>query len=180
MEPFRIHLFVCTKQKPDGATSCAAKGSAAVVNALDREIRARGLSNDVQMTTCGCMGLCDEGPVMVVYPEGIWYRRVQPLDVPEIVGQHLLAGKPVTRFIWDDAPAMKAMSVEHGEKFSAVMAARERAGVLAVRQNPHVGRDAGVVEHVRGQADDSLDQIVLQHVAANLTLPAPRATGEQR
>jgi (2Fe-2S) ferredoxin/predicted O-methyltransferase YrrM len=130
MEPFRIHLFVCTKQKPDGATSCAAKGSAAVVNALDREIRARGLSNDVQMTTCGCMGLCDEGPVMVVYPEGIWYRRVQPLDVPEIVGQHLLAGKPVTRFIWDDAPAMKAMSVEHGEKFSAVMAARERAGVL--------------------------------------------------
>src|ERR1035438_4425284 len=112
MEPFRIHLFVCTKQKPDGATSCAAKGSAAVVNALDREIRARGLSNDVQMTTCGCMGLCDEGPVMVVYPEGIWYRRVQPLDVPEIVGQHLLAGKPVTRFIWDDASAMKARSEE--------------------------------------------------------------------
>jgi predicted metal-binding protein len=76
MEPFRFHVFVCTQQKPEGVPSCPAHGSFAVLERLDREIQARGLGIDVQITTCGCMGLCDEGPVIVVYPEGVWYRRV--------------------------------------------------------------------------------------------------------
>ena len=133
MEPFRFHLFVCTQQKPEGVPSCPASGSFAVLGALDREIQARGLNHDVQLTTCGCMGLCDEGPVMVVYPAGVWYRRVQPSDVSEIVDTHLRDGKPVDRLIWNDAPAMKAMAVEHGEKFRAAMAAREKAGTLPDR-----------------------------------------------
>jgi (2Fe-2S) ferredoxin/predicted O-methyltransferase YrrM len=135
MEPFHIHLFVCTQQKPEGATSCPAHGSLAVHEALDREIKARNISSDVQLTTCGCMGLCEEGPVMVVYPEGIWYRRVQPTDISEIAGQHLCDGKPVEHLIWNDASAMKAMSVEHGAKFSDAMAARDKAGVLPDRLN---------------------------------------------
>ena len=130
MEPFRFHLFVCTQQKPEGVPSCPAGGSLAVLDALDREIQARGLSRDVQLTTCGCMGLCDEGPVMVVYPPGTWYRRVQACDVSEIVGAHLRDGRLVERLIWNDAPAMKAMAAEHGEKFRAAMAARDKAGTL--------------------------------------------------
>jgi (2Fe-2S) ferredoxin/predicted O-methyltransferase YrrM len=133
MEPFRLHLFVCTQLKPEGVPCCPASGSFAVLATLDRELQARGLGNDVQVTTCGCMGLCDEGPIMVVYPEGIWYRRVQPSDVSEIAGQHLCDGKPVERLVWNDAPAMKAMSVEHGENFREAMAARERSGVLPDR-----------------------------------------------
>ena len=133
MEPFRFHLFVCTQQKPEGVASCPASGSFAVLDALDREIQARGLDNDAQLTTCGCMGLCDEGPVMVVYPAGVWYRRVQPSDVSEIVAAHLGDGKPVNRLVWNDAAAMKAMSVEHREKFRQAMAAREKAGVLPDR-----------------------------------------------
>ena len=133
MEPFRFHLFVCTQQKPEGVPSCPASGSFAVLGALDREMQAHGLNHDVQLTTCGCMGLCDEGPVMVVYPAGVWYRRVQPSDVSEIVGTHLRDGQPVDRLVWNDAPAMKAMAVEHGEKFRDAMAAREKAGVLPDR-----------------------------------------------
>ncbi len=143
MEPFRFHLFVCTQQKPEGVPSCAASGSFAVLGALDREIQARSLNhrslndrslnNDVQLTTCGCMGLCDEGPVMVVHPAGVWYRRVQPSDVSEIVDTHLRDGKPVDRLIWNDTAAMKAMAVEHGEKYREAMAAREKAGVLPDR-----------------------------------------------
>jgi len=143
MEPFRFHLFVCTQLKPEGVPSCSTSGSFAVLGALDREIQARGLNNpglnnrgldnDVQLTTCGCMGLCDEGPVMVIYPAGVWYRRVQPSDVSEIVDAHLRDGKPVDRLIWNDAAAMKAMAVEHGEKFREAMAAREEAGVLPDR-----------------------------------------------
>jgi 3-hydroxy-5-methyl-1-naphthoate 3-O-methyltransferase len=133
MEPFRFHLFVCTQRKPEGTPSCPNSGSFAVLDALDREIQMRGLNNDVQITSCGCMGLCDEGPVMVVYPAGAWYRRVQPSDVSEIVGRHLRDGKPLDRLVWNDAPAMKAMSLEHGEKFRAAMAAREKAGMLPDR-----------------------------------------------
>jgi (2Fe-2S) ferredoxin/predicted O-methyltransferase YrrM len=133
MEPFRFHLFVCTQQKPESAPCCPASGSFAVLAALDREIQARGLGNDVQITTSGCMGLCDEGPIMVVYPEGIWYRRVQAADISEIAAQHLRDGMPVERLAWNDAAAMKAMSVEHGENFREAMAAREKSGVLPDR-----------------------------------------------
>ena len=133
MEPFRLHLFVCTQQKPEGVTSCAAGSSFAVLGALDGELQKRGLSNEVQLTTCGCLGLCDEGPVMVVYPAGVWYRRVQPSDVHEILEAHVNGGRPAERLVWNDAPAMKAMAVEHGEKFRATMAARDKAGVLPDR-----------------------------------------------
>jgi (2Fe-2S) ferredoxin/predicted O-methyltransferase YrrM len=133
MEPFRFHLFVCTQQKPEGVPSCSAHGSSAVLDVLDREIRALDLDNDVQLITCGCMGLCDEGPVMVVYPAGVWYRRVQPSDVSEIVAAHLRDGKPVDRLVWNDAAAMRAMSMEHRAKFRAAMAARDKAGILPER-----------------------------------------------
>lgn len=133
MEPFRFHIFVCTQQKPEGVASCDACGSGAVLESLDGEIRALGIADDVQVTTCGCMGLCDEGPVLVVYPEGLWYRRVHARDVPEIVDRHLSRGEPVERLMWDDALAMKAMSVEHGEKFRAAMSARDKAGILPDR-----------------------------------------------
>ena len=133
MEPFRFHLFVCTQQKPEGVASCPARGSLAVVDRLDRELQSRGLTNEIQITTCGCMGLCDEGPVMVVYPDGVWYRRVQPSDVAEIVDTHMRGRGPVTRLVWNDAAAMKAISIEHGEKFRAAMDARDKAGMLPDR-----------------------------------------------
>jgi (2Fe-2S) ferredoxin/predicted O-methyltransferase YrrM len=104
-----------------------------VLDKLDHEIQARGAGRDVQLTTCGCMGLCDEGPIMVVYPAGVWYRRVQVSDISEIVGQHLIDGKPVDRLVWKDDSAMKAMAIEHGEKFRDAMAAREKAGMLPDR-----------------------------------------------
>ena len=77
MEPFRFHLFICTQRKPEGVSCCPSKGALAVLEELNREIQARGLNSDVQLTTCGCMGLCDEGPIMIVYPAGVWYRPVQ-------------------------------------------------------------------------------------------------------
>ncbi len=133
MEPFRFHMFVCTQQKPEGITSCPASGSFAVLEALDRQIQGSELKGNVQLTTCGCMGLCDEGPIMVVYPAGIWYRRVQPSDVPEIVAAHLRGDKPVNRLLWNDAPAMKSMAIEHEEKYRATVAARDKSGMLPDR-----------------------------------------------
>jgi 3-hydroxy-5-methyl-1-naphthoate 3-O-methyltransferase len=130
MEPFSFHVFVCTQQKAEGAPSCAVAGSFGILQALDRELQARDLTATTQITTCGCLGLCDEGPMVVVYPDGTWYRRVKPEDVPEIVDLHLRSGKPVARLAWTDAQAMKAMAVEHGEKYRAMLKAKDDSGAL--------------------------------------------------
>jgi (2Fe-2S) ferredoxin/predicted O-methyltransferase YrrM len=130
MEPFRHHLFVCTQQKPEGVTSCCENGSQRVLKALGEELRTQGLGKEVQVTTCGCLGLCDEGPILISYPEGVWYRKVKAEDVKEIVESHLQGGKVVSRLEWKDAPAMKAMTVEHNEKYRSMAKAKDEAGIL--------------------------------------------------
>ena len=121
MEPFHHHVFVCTQQKPEGVPSCPGSSSLQVLQALEREVLAQGLDDDVQITTCGCLGLCDDRPVMIVYPEGTWYRKIQEEDVPEIVASHLGAGKIVNRLAWADLPAMKSQAIDHRNKYRATL-----------------------------------------------------------
>jgi (2Fe-2S) ferredoxin/ubiquinone/menaquinone biosynthesis C-methylase UbiE len=130
MEPFRHHIFVCTQEKPEGVPCCPASGSMSVLSALHRELGMQGLSGDVQVSSCGCLGLCDEGPIMITYPEGVWYRKLKPEDVPEIVSSHLRNGKVVSRLQWNDAPAMKAMATEHTRQYLAMVKAKDEAGTL--------------------------------------------------
>jgi len=130
MEPFRFHLFVCTQGKPEGAPSCPASGSFQVLRILEAELLAQGLDPDVQVTTCGCLGLCDEGPILIVYPGPVYYRNVHPADVREIVVSHLRDGQRVARLLWDDPAAIKAMSVEHRRRYRAMVDIRDRAGLL--------------------------------------------------
>lgn len=66
MEPFRFHVFVCTQEKPKDVACCAASGSAAVLEALNTALAALGLRDEVQVTTTGCMGTCENGPVLIV------------------------------------------------------------------------------------------------------------------
>ena len=108
MEPFRFHVFVCDQQKPEGVPCCTARGSAQVLDALRREINTRGLEDDVQVTTCGSLGLCEHGPNLVVYPEGIWYSGVTAEDVPELVRSHFQEGTPVERLARTDPATLRA------------------------------------------------------------------------
>ena len=130
MEPFRHHIFVCTQEKPEGVPCCPTSGSMSVLSALHRELGMQGLSSDVQVSSCGCLGLCDEGPIMITYPEGVWYRKVHPEDVPEIVSSHLRNGKVVSRLQWNDPPAMKEMAAEHTRQYLAMVKAKDDAGIL--------------------------------------------------
>ena len=130
MEPFRYHVFVCDQRKPEGVPCCAARGSARVIEALRKEVAAQGLSNDVQITACGSIGLCERGPNMIVYPEGIWYSSVTPQDVPEIVRTHFQAGRVVERLANKDAAALKSEICTNRDKMLAAQRAREAAGVL--------------------------------------------------
>jgi len=130
MEPFRYHVFVCDQQKPEGVPCCAARGSGQVLEALRREVNARGLEDEIQVTACGSLGLCEHGPNLVVYPEGIWYSGVTPADVPEIVRSHFQKGTPVERLVRTDPAALRAEIVQNREKMFAARRAREAAGVL--------------------------------------------------
>jgi len=130
MEPFRHHVFVCLQEKPEGVTSCPASGSLSVLRALERELGSAGLDSEVQVTTCGCLGLCDDGPVVITYPDGVWYRKVQERDVREIVDSHLRLGKVVSRLAWNDPPAMKAEATEHRDHYRAMLKAKDEAGIL--------------------------------------------------
>jgi len=127
MEAFRFHVFVCDQQKPEGVPCCAARGSGQVLEALRREIVARGLEDEVQVTACGSLGLCENGPNMVVYPEGAWYSGVNPADVPEIVRSHFEEDKPVERLLRTDLADLRAEILDNREKMMAARRAREAA-----------------------------------------------------
>jgi (2Fe-2S) ferredoxin/predicted O-methyltransferase YrrM len=130
LPPFRYHAFVCTQEKPEGVPCCSAAGSFRVLDTLHRELGAAGLADDVQVSTCSCLGLCDSGPVMVVYPEGTWYAKLGPSEVKEVVTSHFKDGKKVARLESSDYEAMKAEMLDHREKYLAHLKADDAAAVL--------------------------------------------------
>jgi NADH-quinone oxidoreductase subunit F len=85
-----------------GGTGCAACGCRAIRESMDREVAALGLGGRVKVRTTGCHGYCEQGPLIIVEPEGIFYRKVTPEDVPEIVSETLGAGQIVERLLYTD------------------------------------------------------------------------------
>lgn len=93
---YRSNVLVC------GGTGCTSSDSLKIVEKLKEEIALKGLDKEVNVITTGCFGLCALGPIMVVYPEGSFYSRVTVEDVPEIVEEHLLKGRIVTRLLYQE------------------------------------------------------------------------------
>lgn len=93
---YKRHVFACFTQRPldHPRGSCGAAGAQSLWERLGNKIEREGLS-DVGFTASGCLGFCAAGPLMVIYPEGIWYRPVLPEDIDEIVETHLKGGKLV-------------------------------------------------------------------------------------
>ncbi|MGV7220885.1 MAG: (2Fe-2S) ferredoxin domain-containing protein [Nitrospinales bacterium] len=93
------HILVCTNQRPPGHPrgSCGEAGSVAVYEKLSMGIEQKMLFTKATVTTTSCLGPCGLGPVVVVYPEGVWYNKVTPDDVEEILEQHIMQGKKVER-----------------------------------------------------------------------------------
>ena len=93
MEIYRAHVLCC------GGTDCTASGSAQIFERFEQLIKEKGLEKEVKVISTGCFGLCEDGPIVVVYPDGTCYSHVKPDDVDEIVGEHLVKGRPVQRLI---------------------------------------------------------------------------------
>ncbi len=99
LDGYRKHVLVC------GGTGCTSSGSKKIIEALEREIEKHGLQNEIGIVKTGCFGLCALGPIMIVYPEGSFYSMVKEEDIPEIVLEHLVYGKVVTRLLYQETVA---------------------------------------------------------------------------
>jgi len=92
----RGHVLVC------GGTGCHSANSDDIYDTFEKEIEAAGLKDEIQVIKTGCFGLCALGPIVVIYPEGAFYSQVKPGDVKEIVSEHLLKGRLVTRLLYQE------------------------------------------------------------------------------
>ena len=100
LEPgFERHVFVCTNERPDGHVRgcCEAAGGGDLLLKLKRIVKERGLAGPCRVNKAGCLDHCEQGAVVVVYPEAVWYGGVGLADVEEIVEEHLVHGRPVER-----------------------------------------------------------------------------------
>lgn len=97
MELYRSHVLVC------GGTGCHSSGSADLIEHFDRELRKFGIENEIKVVQTGCFGLCEVGPIVIVYPEGAFYSRVEDEDVTEIVSEHLVKGRIVNHLLYHDS-----------------------------------------------------------------------------
>jgi len=97
---YRVHVFACTNRRPDGNRrgSCAGRGSEPLRDYMKAAIKKLGLEG-VRINSAGCLDRCELGPVMVIYPEGVWYAYHTHDDVDEIVRVHLVEGGRVARLM---------------------------------------------------------------------------------
>lgn len=96
MEIVRAHVLVC------GGTGCTSSGSQKVQEALRLSLAKQGIEKEVKIVETGCHGFCEQGPLVIIYPEGTFYTRVQPEDVAELVEEHLLKGRIVRRLLYTE------------------------------------------------------------------------------
>ena len=135
MEFFRSHVLVCS------GANCSFKGSRSVRTTLVEEIRSQGLDKEIKVIETGCFGLCEAGPVMVVYPEAVHYCRVSPDDIKEIVSEHLRKGRVVKRLLYKgDAEAQSVQTWQQIDFYS--------------RQKRVVLRNCGLID------PDSIDEYI--------------------
>jgi (2Fe-2S) ferredoxin len=103
MTYYKAHIFCCTNERPPGHErgSCKSKGSEKLRNYMKSRVKEEGIE-DARVNVAGCLDRCELGPVMVIYPEGVWYTYSSPADVDEIIERHLKKGERVERLLLKD------------------------------------------------------------------------------
>lgn len=138
MKTYRTHLMVCA------GTGCVACGSLQLRERLAAEFEKRGLCDEVQLVITGCNGFCAEGPIVVVYPEGIFYKKLTPEDIPFLVEEHFLKGRPVEKFLYTAPSAKEKVPLMKDIPFfqhQVLRALRNRGLIDAENINEYIARD---------------------------------------
>ncbi|MEW6600907.1 MAG: NAD(P)H-dependent oxidoreductase subunit E, partial [Nitrospirota bacterium] len=103
MEKYRANLLMCA------GTGCVASGTPKVRDALKAELEKRGLADEIKIVLTGCNGFCAEGPVMLVYPEEIFYQKLTVEEIPKLVEEHFLKGRPYEKLMFKDVEKKHAI-----------------------------------------------------------------------
>ncbi|MFQ6035734.1 MAG: NADH-quinone oxidoreductase subunit NuoF [Sedimentisphaerales bacterium] len=138
MKAYRTNAMICT------CTNCISNGSLRVKEALEAEISKRGLQNDVQVVPTGASGLCVKGPILIVQPEGIFYQLLTEKDIPHLVEEHFLKGRPVESLMYVAAgekmpiPKMKDIPFFKNQRLIAL---RNRGVIDPDKIEEYIARD---------------------------------------
>ena len=101
----RNHILIC------GGTGCTSSGALSVMDTLNAELEKHNLQDEVKVVMTGCFGLCALGPIMIVYPEGSFYSRVDAEAIPEIVSEHIVKGRIVKKYLYSEVAEMEEKGV---------------------------------------------------------------------
>jgi NADH-quinone oxidoreductase subunit F len=164
MEQFRSHVLVCT------GGGCIASGALAVSAAFDEELKNKGLTEEVQVVETGCLGPCAVGPVALIYPDGVFYQNIKVPDVAEIVEEHLLKGRVVTRLVSHAPGTDKSTAEMHDVEFfnRQVKIVLRNSGLIdPLKIEDYVARD-GYAALAKALAGLTPEQIVEEVLASGL------------
>ena len=101
MNYYQQHVFFCLNTREDGAVCCTDYGAEAAFNHMKARVKKLNLNGEskVRINRAGCFDRCGEGPLLVIYPQAVWYRFVDTDDIDEIIDAHLIGGKTVERLL---------------------------------------------------------------------------------
>ncbi len=144
----RAHILICT------GTGCTASGAKDVLAKFDEELKAKKLRDEVSLVETGCHGFCEAGPLVIVYPEGTFYTRVKTEDVAEIVDEHILKGRVVSRLLFKE-PLTAEMVPNYDE-----IAFYKKQHRLVLRNCGHINPDS-IEEYIGADGYEGLAKVIL-------------------
>ena len=144
----RAHILICT------GTGCTASGAKGVLAKFDEELKAKKLREEVSLVETGCHGFCEGGPLVIIYPEGTFYTRVKPEDVAEIVEEHILKGRIVSRLLFKEP-----LTAEQVPNYDEI-AFYKKQHRLVLRNCGHINPDS-IEEYIGADGYEGLAKAIL-------------------
>ena len=144
----RAHILICT------GTGCTASGAKDVLAKFDEELKAKKLREEVSLVETGCHGFCEGGPLVIIYPEGTFYTRVKPEDVAEIVEEHILKGRIVSRLLFKEP-----LTAEQVPNYDDI-AFYKKQHRLVLRNCGHINPDS-IEEYIGAEGYEGLAKAIL-------------------
>ena len=145
----RAHILICT------GTGCTASGAKNVLAKFEEELKAKKLRDEVSLVETGCHGFCEGGPLVIIYPEGTFYTRVKPEDVAEIVEEHILKGRVVSRLLFKEP-----LTAEQVPNYDEI-AFYKKQHRLALKNCGHINPDS-IEEYIGADGYEGLAKVLLE------------------
>jgi len=161
---YRVHLLICA------GTSCVASGSLDVRDALEEEIKKRGLQDEIYLATTGCNGFCAAGPLLVAYPDGVFYQRLSPEDAPHFVEEYLVKGRVVKEHLFESPDRKQLVPKIKDIGFfghQVLVALRNRGLIDPDKIDEYIARD-GYLGVAKALTEMSPEEIITEMKASGL------------